>query len=274
MSPHSTCAPLYNGPPLDDQNRTFLEWKPLFVSQADGHEFTQFYLNKAYMPSDLEPSILSILDDDVQVDKLKQPELYSVADFTGDGLTVRHKAIATHNQSVKSATLKTELAKALSLTLRCLMPNPTSSTTTMVTALPGHSLGRRQVHRESSQYRAAIIPSSLDIAASDYDAFQWANHYMVKLSEVFLDDKQIWDLIRAISSNAKASGQPCSVASIDTAIKDAFSTRHLRSLALGEHGTVDSTHTHSNLNATVVEDASSPVGLVTPRSLPSYAQHK
>ncbi|RQM29342.1 hypothetical protein B5M09_011810 [Aphanomyces astaci] len=165
MSPHSTCAPLYNGPPLDEQNRTFLEWKPLFVSQADGHEFTQFYLNKAYVPSDLEPSILSILDDDVQVDKLKQPELYSVADFTGDGLTVRHKAIATHIQSVKSATLKTELAKALS------------------------------------------------------------------------HDKQIWDLIRAISSNAKASGQPCSVASIDTAIKDALSTRHLRSLALGEHGT-------------------------------------
>ncbi|KAF0708912.1 hypothetical protein AaE_013051 [Aphanomyces astaci] len=127
----------------------------------------------------------------------------------------------------------------------------------------------------ASQYRAAMIPSSLEIAASDYDAFLWANHYMVKLSEVYLDDKQIWDPIRAISSYAKASGQPCSVASIDTAIKDALATRHLRSLALGEHGTADSAHTRSHLiNATVVEPASSPVGLVTSRSLPSYAHHK
>ncbi|KAF0711083.1 hypothetical protein AaE_012273, partial [Aphanomyces astaci] len=67
---------------------TFLEWNPLFVSQAEGHEFTKFYLNKSYVPSDLEWSILSILDDDVQVEKLKHPELYSVvADVTGDDQT-------------------------------------------------------------------------------------------------------------------------------------------------------------------------------------------
>ncbi|ETV85099.1 hypothetical protein H257_02957 [Aphanomyces astaci] len=106
MSPHSTSAPLYNVPPLDDQNITFLEWKPLFVSQADGHEFTQFYLNKAYVPSDL---ILSILDDD------SKSTSYSVdADLTGDDLSARHKAIATLIQSVHSTTLKKETAKALS----------------------------------------------------------------------------------------------------------------------------------------------------------------
>ncbi|ETV76318.1 hypothetical protein H257_09783 [Aphanomyces astaci] len=91
----------------------------------------------------------------------------------------------------------------------------------------------------ASQYRAAKIPSLLEIAASNYDAFLNANQYMVKLSELFLDDKQIWGIIRAISSNAKASGQPCSVASIDRDIKDALATRHLRLLALGEHGTAD-----------------------------------
>ncbi|KAF0708984.1 hypothetical protein AaE_013023 [Aphanomyces astaci] len=100
MSPHSTSAPLYNGPPLDDHNRTFLEWKPLFINQADGHEFTQFYMNKAYVPSDLERSILSILDDDVPVDKLKHPELYHVdPDLSEDDLAARHKVIADHVQS-------------------------------------------------------------------------------------------------------------------------------------------------------------------------------
>ncbi|ETV69189.1 hypothetical protein H257_15018 [Aphanomyces astaci] len=190
MSPHSTSAPLYNGPPLDDHNRTFLEWKPLSISQADVHEFTQFYMNKAYVPSDLERSILSILDDDVQVDKLKQPELYHVE----DGLAVRHKKVKYHDGDCLDILLA-------------------------------------DVRSIASQYRTAMIPSSLVITAAEYDAFLWANHYMVKLSEVFLDDKQIWDLIRVISSNAKASGQPCSVAAIDATIKDALATRHLRSLA-------------------------------------------
>ncbi|RLO00456.1 hypothetical protein DYB28_008219 [Aphanomyces astaci] len=210
MSPHSTSAPLYNGPPLDDQNRTFLEWKPLFVSQADGHEFTQFYLNKAYVPSDLERSILSILDDDVQVDKLKHPELYSVdADLTGDDLTARHKAIATHIQSVKSTTLKTETAKALSRlralaltflnssmvdSLRKLFSNiscpftlfesivsrfennPLTSDPAVLNAQSqkikyhdGDCLDTllADVKSIASQYRAAMIPSSLEIAASD-----------------------------------------------------------------------------------------------------------
>ncbi|RQM20350.1 hypothetical protein B5M09_010643 [Aphanomyces astaci] len=225
MSPHSTSAPLYNGPPLDDQNRTFLEWKPLFVSQADGHEFTQFYLNKAYVPADLERSILSILDVDVQVDKLKHLELYSVdADFTGDDLTARHKAIATHIQSVKSATLKTETTKALSRlralaltflnssivdSLRKLFSNiscpftffesivsrfennPLTSDPAVLNAQSqkikyhdGDCLDTllADVKSIASQYRAAMIPSSLEIAASDYDAFLWANHYMVKLT--------------------------------------------------------------------------------------------
>ncbi|RHY42567.1 hypothetical protein DYB38_012318, partial [Aphanomyces astaci] len=225
--------------------------------------------------------------------------------------------IATHIQPVKSATLKTETAKALSRlralaltflnssmvdSLRKLFSNiscpftlfesivsrfennPLTSDPAVLNAQSqkikyhdGDCLDTllADVKSIASQYRAAMIPSSLEIAASDYDAFLWANHYMVKLSEVFLDDKQIWDPIRAISSYAKASGQPCSVASIDTAIKDALATRHLRSLALGEHGTADSAHTRSHLiNATVVEPASSSVGLVTSRSLPSYAHHK
>ncbi|RHZ39878.1 hypothetical protein DYB26_008296 [Aphanomyces astaci] len=249
--------------------------------------------------SDLERSILSILNDDVQVDKLKHPELYSV------------------DADLLSATLKTETAKALSRlralaltflnssmvdSLRKLFSNiscpftlfesivsrfennPLTSDPAVLNAQSqkikyhdGDCLDTllADVKSIASQYRAAMIPSSLEIAASDYDAFLWANHYMVKLSEVFLDDKQIWDPIRAISSYAKASGQPCSVASIDTAIKDALATRHLRSLALGEHGTADSAHTRSHLiNATVVEPASSSVGLVTSRSLPSYAHHK
>ncbi|KAF0704705.1 hypothetical protein AaE_014802, partial [Aphanomyces astaci] len=98
---------------------------------------------------------------------------------------------------------------------------------------------------------------------------------MVKLSEVFLDDKQIWDLIRVISSNAKASGQPCSVAAIDAAIKDSLATRHLCSLALGEHETADSAPTRSHLiNAVVVDATASPVSLVSTRMLPSYAHPK
>ncbi|RHX96519.1 hypothetical protein DYB36_006262 [Aphanomyces astaci] len=297
MGPHSTSAPLYNGPPLDDHNRTFLEWKPLFISQADGHEFTQFYMNKAYVPSDLERSILSILDDDVQVDKLKHPELYHVdPDLSEDGLAARHKVIADHVQSVKSATLKSETAKSLSRlralaltflnssmvdSLRKLFSNiacpftlyesivsrfennPLTSDPAVLNAQSqkvkyhdGDCLDTllADVKSIASQYRTAMIPSSLEITAAEYDAFLWANHYMVKLSEVFLDDKQIWDLIRAISSNAKASGQPCSVAAIDAAIKDALATRHLRSLALGEHGTADSAPTRSHLiNAAVVD---------------------
>ncbi|RHY19734.1 hypothetical protein DYB37_009785 [Aphanomyces astaci] len=99
MSPHSTSGPLYNQPLLDDHNRTFLKWKPLFISQTDGHQFTQFYINKAYMPSDLERSILSILDNDAQVVKLKHPELYhDDPDLSEDGLAVRHKVIADHVQ--------------------------------------------------------------------------------------------------------------------------------------------------------------------------------
>ncbi|RHY79863.1 hypothetical protein DYB30_012948 [Aphanomyces astaci] len=250
MSPHSTCAPLYNGPPLDDQNRTFLEWKPLFVSQADGHEFTQFYLNKADVPSDLEPSILSILDDDVQVDKLKQPELYSVADLTGDGLTVRHKAIATHIQSVKSATLKTELAKALSR-LRALSLTFLNKKTKKLVDVDSlrklfSNITCRFTLFESIVSRFENNPLTSDPAVLNAQSHKFKYHDGHCLDTLLADvksiasrvnDKQIWDLIRAISSNAKASGQPCSVASIDTAIKDALSTRHLRSLALGEHGT-------------------------------------
>ncbi|RLO04396.1 hypothetical protein DYB28_006683 [Aphanomyces astaci] len=314
MSPHSTSAPLYNGPPLDDHNRTFLEWKPLFISQADGHEFTQFYMNKAYVPSDLERSILSILDDDVQVDKLKHPELYHVdPDLSEDGLAARHKVIADHVQSVKSATLKSETAKSLSRlralaltflnssmvdSLRKLFSNiacpftlyesivsrfennPLTSDPAVLNAQSqkvkyhdGDCLDTllADVKSIASQYRTAMIPSSLEITAAEYDAFLWANHYMVKLSEVFLDDKQIWDLIRAISSNAKASGQPCSVAAIDAAIKDALATRHLRSLALGEHGTADSAPTRSHLiNAAVVDAiAIIPTVLMLRHRLPS-----
>ncbi|RQM28156.1 hypothetical protein B5M09_010020 [Aphanomyces astaci] len=305
MSPHSTSAPLYNGPPLDDHNRTFLEWKPLFISQADGHEFTQFYMNKAYVPSDLERSILSILDDDVQVDKLKHPELYHVdPDLSEDGLAAWHKVIADHVQSVKSSTLKSETAKSLSRlralaltflnssmvdSLRKLFSNiacpftlyesivsrfennPLTSDPAVLNAQSqkvkyhdGDCLDTllADVKSIASQYRTAMIPSSLEITAAEYDAFLWANHYMVKLSEVFLDDKQIWDLIRAISSNAKASGQPCSVAAIDATIKDALATRHLRSLALGEHGTADSAPTRSHLfNAAVVDAIASPAHL-------------
>ncbi|ETV67306.1 hypothetical protein H257_16539 [Aphanomyces astaci] len=252
MSPHSTFAPLYNGPPLDDHNRTFLEWKPLFISQADGHEFTQFYMNKAYVPSDLERSILSILDDDVQ-----------------DGLAAWHKVIADHVQSVKSSTLKSETAKSLSRLRALALNRGLPAESQKVKYHDGDCLDTllADVKSIASQYRTAMIPSSLEITAAEYDAFLWANHYMVKLSEVFLDDKQIRDPIRVISSNAKASGQPCSVAAIDAAIKDALATRHLRSLALCEHGTADSAPTRSHLiNAAVVDATASPIIRVVPNA--------
>ncbi|RHY97967.1 hypothetical protein DYB26_013673 [Aphanomyces astaci] len=273
---------------------------------------------KAYVPSDLERSILSILYDDVQVDKLKHPELYHVdPDLSEDGLAARHKVIADHVQSVKSSTLKSETAKflsrlrALALTflnssmvdsLRKLFSNiacpftlyesivsrfennPLTSDLAVLNAQSqkvkyhdGDCLDTllADVKSIASKYRTAMIPSSLEITAAEYDAFLWANHYMMKLSEVCLDDKQIWDLIRVISSNAKASGQPCSVAAIDAAIKDALETRHLRSLALGEHETADSAPTRSHLiNAAVVDATVSPVGLVSARMLPSYAHPK
>ncbi|RHY56764.1 hypothetical protein DYB30_005112 [Aphanomyces astaci] len=246
MSPHSTSAPLYNGPPLDDHNRTFLEWKPLFISQADGHEFTQFYMNKAYVPSDLERSILSILDDDVQVDKLKHPELYHVdPDLSEDGLAARHKVIADHVQSVKSATLKSETAKSLSRlralaltflnssmvdSLRKLFSNiacpftlyesivsrfennPLTSDPAVLNAQSqkvkyhdGDCLDTllADVKSIASQYRTAMIPSSLEITAAEYDAFLWANHYMVKLSE-------FWPQIIRVIPNATVFRKKCS----------------------------------------------------------------
>ncbi|ETW03918.1 hypothetical protein H310_04337 [Aphanomyces invadans] len=292
MSPHASSAPICNGPPLDDKNRTFLEWKPLFISQANGHEFTPFYTTKSYVPTDLDRSILSILDDDVQVDKLKHPELYAVdPDLLGNDHDARQKEIEAHIHSVKSATLKAETAKALtrlrSLALIFLNSSMVDSLRNDPAVLNAQS--QKIKYREgdcldtlfadvksiASQYRSAMIPTILDIPAVDHDAFLWTNHYMVKLSEVFSDDKQIWDLIRAISSNAKASGQPCSVASIDAAIKDALATRHLRSLALGEHGSADSASTRSHLiNAAVGEPVHPSLGLVTRRSLPSYAHVK
>ncbi|RHY23867.1 hypothetical protein DYB32_009041 [Aphanomyces invadans] len=318
MSPHASSAPICNGPPLDDKNRTFLEWKPLFISQANGHEFTPFYTTKSYVPTDLDRSILSILDDDVQVDKLKHPELYAVdPDLLGNDHDARHKEIEAYIHSVKSATLKAETAKALTRlrslaltflnssmvdSLRKLFSNITCPFTlyeSIVSRFENNPLisdpavlnaqSQKIKYRKgdcldtlfadvksiASQYRSAMIPTILDTPAVDYDAFLWTNHYMVKLSEVFSDDKQIWDLIRAISSNAKASGQPCSVASIDAAIKDALATHHLRLLALGEHGSADSASTRSHLiNAAVGEPVHPSLGLVARRSLPSYAHVK
>ncbi|RHY26315.1 hypothetical protein DYB32_007742 [Aphanomyces invadans] len=318
MSPHASSAPIYHGPPLNDQNGTFLEWKPLFISQANGHEFTPSYTTKGYVPTDLERAILSILDDDVQMHKLKHPELYAVdPDLLCNDLVARHKEIDAHIHSVKSATLKAETAKALSRlrslaltflnssmldSLQKLFSNitcPFSLYKSIVSRFGNNPLtsdpavlntqSQKIKYREgdcldtlladvksiASQYRSAMIPTNLDIPAVDYDAFLWANHNMLKLLEVLLDDKQIWDLVRVISSNAKASGQPCSIASIDAAIKDALVTRHLRSLALGERGSADSASTRSLLINTAVGEPLPPsLGLVTRRSLPSYAHVK
>ncbi|RHY63546.1 hypothetical protein DYB38_013983, partial [Aphanomyces astaci] len=223
------CTPLDESRPL-----AYTLWKTDFLSQASTRDLAGFYIEPNHVPRGNRLEALKVSKTYLELDEIDNWEFYVVdislseydrnlrlAEIKAHTAAIQVKAInveAGKKLAAQCSAAHTFLVSAISVNLRRLY---------QTTVCP-YSLFELLKFTEEScidtlaveltdlvkRYRVSMTPPSFNlldasaISSIDYDTHIWNYHTLCAMSDTFINDKELWEVVTNYVSTARAAGTP------------------------------------------------------------------
>ncbi|RQM20378.1 hypothetical protein B5M09_005785, partial [Aphanomyces astaci] len=140
-------------------------------------------------------------------------------------------------------------------------------------------------------YRVSMTPPSFNlldasaISSIDYDTHIWNYHTLCAMSDTFINDKELWEVVTNYVSTARVAGTPVVVDDVWVSLRRILTNRLQRASALGDHGSAATIQSRSQFAAvthTVAAPAPPPTAIsqldgsyhvLNAFTIPAYAHH-
>ncbi|RHY60667.1 hypothetical protein DYB34_013090 [Aphanomyces astaci] len=300
------CTPLDESRPL-----AYTLWKTDFLSQASTRDLAGFYIEPNHVPRGNRLEALKVSKTYLELDEIDNWEFYVVdislseydrnlrlAEIKAHTAAIQVKAInveAGKKLAAQCSAAHTFLVSAISVNLRRLY---------QTTVCP-YSLFELLKFTEEScidtlaveltdlvkRYRVSMTPPSFNlldasaISSIDYDTHIWNYHTLCAMSDTFINDKELWEVVTNYVSTARAAGTPVVVDDVWVSLRRILTNRLQRASALGDHGSAATIQSRSQFAAVthaVAAPAPPPTAISQPDgsyhvlnafTIPAYAHH-
>ncbi|RHY73846.1 hypothetical protein DYB30_013164, partial [Aphanomyces astaci] len=128
------------------------------------------------------------------------------------------------------------------------------------------------------RYRVSMTPPSFNlldasaISSIDYDTHIWNYHTLCAMSDTFINDKELWEVVTNYVSTARAAGTPVVVDGVWVSLRRILTNRLQRASALGDHGSAATIQSRSQF-AAVTHAVAAPAPPSTAISQPDGSYH-
>ncbi|RHZ18188.1 hypothetical protein DYB26_008482, partial [Aphanomyces astaci] len=287
------CTPLDESRPL-----AYTLWKTDFLSQASTRDLAGFYIEPNHVPRGNRLEALKVSKTYLELDEIDNWEFYVVdislseydrnlrlAEIKAHTAAIQVKAInveAGKKLAAQCSAAHTFLVSAISVNLRRLY---------QTTVCP-YSLFELLKFTEEScidtlaveltdlvkRYRVSMTPPSFNlldasaISSIDYDTHIWNYHTLCAMSDTFINDKELWEVVTNYVSTARAAGTPVVVDGVWVSLRRILTNRLQRASALGDHGSAATIQSRSQF-AAVTHAVAAPAPPSTAISQPDGSYH-
>ncbi|RHY90225.1 hypothetical protein DYB37_012847 [Aphanomyces astaci] len=248
--------------PLDNlRPLAYTLWKTDFLSQATSRDLTEFYSTQDYVPQGNRINALNISKMYLELDQVEHSELYVVnptlsetdhdarlAEIKAYATAIQREVIArevTKKLANQRSAVHTFLVSAISTNLRRLYQPFTDESCIDTLYVELIDLIKR--------YRVYMTPplfNPLDPSAISF--FDYHNHIgndytMCAMSDNFIGDKELWEVVTKSVATARAANQSVVVADVWASLRRIITNRLQRASALVDNGSVATIQTRTQL---------------------------